>query len=114
MKKKIEFSFYLSKKKSYTMLNYYELFENLPEYIAFQILTYMPHKTADMIRKHWHNKYLGEFKINVENMILSEDDTGIPYTNFYGYYMYNESPQWGDNVAVESMRINNGIEWYLN
>jgi hypothetical protein len=33
------------------MINY--LFDTLPEYIAFQILTYTPHPNADMIKKHF-------------------------------------------------------------
>jgi hypothetical protein len=108
----------------YTMIN--ELFEIFPEYVAFQILTYSPHKTADMIRKYWHMKNVcGMFKIINEEMRNPEYTisytttgipytiTGIPYTNFYGWYMYTESPQWQDNVMVETGRENNGIIWYL-
>jgi hypothetical protein len=91
-----------------------ELFEIFPEYIAFQILTYTPHKTADMIRKHWHFKNIIKIiKIINEEMIDPENTTGIPYTNFYGWYMYNESPNWGDNVIAETQRENNGVVWYL-
>jgi hypothetical protein len=74
-----------------------ELFDVFPEYIAFQILTYAPHKTADMIRKHWHQTRMVEVLDNINNlnsiMIEFEDDTGVPF-GFYIWYMYNHSPQW--------------------
>jgi len=71
-----------------------------PEHIAFQILTYAPHKTADMIRKHWHKSRMTEAldDINVINdaMVDFEDTTGVPF-GFYSWYMYNVSPQWPNN-----------------
>ena len=77
-----------------------ELFEVFPENIAFQILTYSPHKTADMIRKHWHQSHMVDVLDNInklnKRMIEFEDDSGVPF-GFYVWYMYNHSPQWYHN-----------------
>lgn len=96
-----------------------ELFEVLPEYVAFQILTYTPHKTAEIMRQHWDFLEHESNMINVltdirtiyDDMLWAEEDTGVPFT-FYCFYMYNVSPQWSNNIATVNMD-DNGIEWYL-
>jgi hypothetical protein len=77
-----------------------ELFEVFPEYIAFHILTYTPHITVDIIRKHWHQSRMVDVLDNINNlskcMEKFEEDTGVPF-GFYVWYMYNYSPQWFQN-----------------
>lgn len=54
-----------------TMIN--ELFETLPEYVAFKILTYMPHKTADMIKEFWRIHYLWKRLHNIGMFRIRQD-----------------------------------------
>ena len=95
-----------------------ELFDVFPEYIAFKILTYAPHKTAEIMRQHWdfieHESNMVNVLTDIErtydDMLWEEDHMGVTF-GFYGYYMYNISPQFFNNITIETGR--NFIYWYL-
>lgn len=92
-----------------------ELFEIFPEYVAFQILTYRPHPDAKLIKEFWeiHNRNLllwtrhhkmgmrriiEEIDRIVADMNDVEEETGIDFEGFDGYYMYNVSPNMFRNI----------------
>lgn len=99
-----------------------ELYKIFPVEIVFQILTYRPHKNAEMIKEFWRIHYLwkrmhniGMRKVDEEmtnltaEMREAEEEVGADFGGFYGYYMYNQSPQQFNNIADEMDR--NGY-WY--
>jgi len=90
-----------------------ELFETLPEYVAFKILTYMPHKTADMIKEYWRIHYLWKRLHNIgmsriiqdidriyAEMIDDEIDVGLSFGGFSNYYMDHHSPNADNNIYI--------------
>lgn len=97
-----------------------DLFDIFPESIAFKILTYQPHKTADMISIYWmkklHKKRYDKVMKNINDMnndmIEWMTQEGIEDT-FYESYMYFESPRRDENLELLSIRSNNNMDWYL-
>ena len=99
------------------MLN--ELFEILPEYVAFQILTYCPHPDAVLIKEFWRIHYLWKHlhnygmrrvtqdidRINAE-MIEFNEETNCEF-RFMNWYLYNVSPQ-----AFNNQENGDGF-WYM-
>ena len=91
------------------MLN--ELFEKVPEYVAFKILTYKPHPDAELIKEFWRIHYLwkrlhniGMFRIRQDidriygEMVNDEDDIGVSFGGFSNYYMDHHSPNAENNI----------------
>lgn len=99
------------------MLN--ELFDKLPEYVAFKILTYKPHPDAELIKEFWRIHYLWERLHNIGMFRIRQDIDRIyadmndwneqegeeDDVTFYFHYMYTESPQAWDNN-------DNDYEWF--
>lgn len=99
------------------MLN--ELFEKLPYEIAFKILTYaQPHNCVEIMTGYWRQLHNIKMQTIVEdidriyNEMKENNDTGFDFEDnedFWGYYMYEESPQRDINQGrIES--YNNGLE----
>jgi len=99
-----------------TMLN--ELFEKLPEYVAFQILTYCPHPDSELILVYWaqkrqkrHMDYVLNqlYWINLEMNQWIEQEQDEVIDTFYNWYMYGESPYSDENTERE---MNRDGDWY--
>jgi hypothetical protein len=103
------------KKHTYylTMLN--ELFNVLPESVAFQILTFSPHPDSVLIKEYWerqarhlllwtrmHNIGMSRIRQDIDRiyaeMLDDEDDIGLSFGGFSNYYMDNHSPNADSNI----------------
>jgi hypothetical protein len=98
-----------------------DLFDIFPEPIAFKILTYQPHKTADMISVYWMKKlHKKKYSKVMRNITIIKNDM-IDWIieneindDFYHWYMYNVSPRDFDNIHTMMERdiTNQWMEWF--